>query len=89
LERNAARMKGYVQRFTPMQSPDFVPGRSEALTFLFAAIRGFPKSLRKIFEDAAQGISQAAMPSCPAGRVLNKQADLDTSGKRLFGGSRI
>jgi hypothetical protein len=37
-----------------MQSQDSVLGRSEALTFLFAAIRGFQKTFRTIFEDAVQ-----------------------------------
>jgi hypothetical protein len=48
LERSAARIRSCGQMFSLMQSPDFVPGRSEALTFLFAAIRGFQKTLRKI-----------------------------------------
>jgi hypothetical protein len=54
LERSAVRMRSYVQRFAPMQSPDFVPGNCEALTFLLAAIRGFQKALRKIVEDASR-----------------------------------
>jgi hypothetical protein len=43
LERNAERLKSYMQRMVPLGGPDCESSAGEALTFLAAVIRGWKK----------------------------------------------
>jgi hypothetical protein len=54
MERNAERMRSYVQRMARLRVPGLETGDGGAFTFVCAVIRGFQKTLRTIFEDGAQ-----------------------------------
>jgi hypothetical protein len=54
MERNAARMQSYVQRMVPLRVQGMETGEGEAFAFVCAVIRGFQKTIRTIFGDAAR-----------------------------------